>query len=87
LFRVELIRGKFSDNEFYRLSQDIDHEFDRLSQDIDPATDTPLYYYPLTKKGERFPVSESNKELSVLQPVPDNRRDLLHDILQGIGDV
>jgi sugar (pentulose or hexulose) kinase len=61
-------------------------ELDRLSQEIDPAIDSPLLYYPLTKKGERFPVADSNKE-PVLEPVPDNRRDFLHGILQGISDV
>lgn len=63
-----------------------DDELDRLSQEIDPAADSPLSYYPLTKKGERFPVADSNKE-PVLEPVPDNRRDFLHGILQGISDV
>jgi sugar (pentulose or hexulose) kinase len=61
-------------------------ELDRLSQEIDPATDSPLSYYPLTRKGERFPAADSNKE-PVLEPVPDNRRDFLHGILQGISDV
>ncbi len=62
-------------------------ELDELSQDIDPSTDSPLHYYPLTKKkGERFPVVDSNKE-AILTPVPDNRREYLHGILQGICDV
>jgi sugar (pentulose or hexulose) kinase len=63
-----------------------DDELDRLSQQIDPATESLLSYYPLTKKGERFPAADSNKE-PVLEPVPDNRRDFLHGILQGISDV
>jgi sugar (pentulose or hexulose) kinase len=62
-------------------------ELDSLSQEIDPsASESPLSYYPLTRKGERFPVADSNKE-PVLEPVPDNRRDFLHGILQGISDV
>jgi sugar (pentulose or hexulose) kinase len=61
-------------------------EIDRLSQEIDPATDSPLSYYPLTRKGERFPAADSNKE-PVLEPVPDHRRDFLHGILQGISNV
>jgi D-ribulokinase len=63
-------------------------ELDELSQDIDPNTDSPLQYYPLTNKkgGERFPVADSNKE-AILTPVPDNRRDYLHGILQGISNV
>ena len=61
-------------------------ELEQLSQDIDPTSDSPLSYYPLTKKGERFPVADSGKE-PVLEPVPDNRRDFLHGILQGISTV
>lgn len=61
-------------------------ELDQLSKEIDPMTDSPLSYYPLTKKGERFPVADSNKE-PVLEPVPTSRKDYLHGILQSIGDV
>ena len=57
-----------------------------LSTQIDPSTDSPLNYYPLTKVGERFPVADSNKE-PILHPVPENRKDYLHGILQSIGDV
>ena len=61
-------------------------ELDELSQNINPDTDTHLKYYPLTKKGERFPVADSNKE-PILEPVPDSRGEFLHGILQGISDV
>lgn len=57
-----------------------------LSLEIDPNEDSPLSYYPLTKTGERFPVADSSKE-PVLSPKPDSRKDYLHGILQGIGDV
>ena len=57
-----------------------------LSSDIDPTTDSPLSYYPLTKKGERFPVADSTKE-PILEPKPNDRREYLHGILQAIGDV
>lgn len=61
-------------------------ELSSLSLEIDPNEDSPLWYYPLIKTGERFPVADSSKE-PVLNPKPDSRKDYLHGILQGIGDV
>ncbi|KAL3810921.1 hypothetical protein ACHAXA_008771 [Cyclostephanos tholiformis] len=63
-----------------------DEELMRLSAEIDPTTDSPLSYYPLTKRGERFPVADGAKE-PILSPKPDCRREFLHAILQGISDV
>ena len=63
-----------------------DDELVSLSTEIDPTSDSTLSYYPLMKKGERFPVADSAKE-PVLDPKPDNRKDYLHGILQGISDV
>lgn len=61
-------------------------ELRTLSDEIDPNSDCSHKYYPLTKQGERFPVADSTKQ-PVLTPKPDSRRDYLHGILQGIGDV
>jgi len=61
-------------------------ELAELSAEIDPNSDSPLSYYPLTKKGERFPIADSAKQ-PVLTPKPDDRKEYLHAILQGIGDV
>jgi sugar (pentulose or hexulose) kinase len=61
-------------------------ELATLSSEIDPDSDSPLSYYPLTKKGERFPIADSDKE-PILDPKPDSRKDYLHGILQAIGDV
>jgi sugar (pentulose or hexulose) kinase len=61
-------------------------ELAELSNQIDPSTDSPLSYYPLTKKGERFPVADSEKS-PVLEPKPESRKEYLHGILQAIGDV
>ena len=61
-------------------------ELDQLSETIDPDYDTHLSYYPLTTKGERFPIADSDKE-PILEPVPDSRGEFLHGILQGISDV
>jgi xylulokinase len=57
-----------------------------ISAKIDPFVDSNLSYYPLTKKGERFPIADSTKE-PVLEPVPESRNEFLHGILQGIADV
>lgn len=61
-------------------------EIRQLSEVIDPTVDSSYKYYPLTKKGERFPVADSHKE-PVLHPVPDDRAAFLHGIFQGISDV
>jgi D-ribulokinase len=61
-------------------------ELDLLSESIDPRMNSPLQYYPLTQPGERFPVADSKKQ-PVLTPKPDNRKEYLHGILQGISDV
>lgn len=61
-------------------------ELTALSVAIDPSIDSPLSYYPLTKRGERFPVSDGAKE-PIMSPKPTSRKEYLHGILQGIGDV
>jgi D-ribulokinase len=65
----------FSTQELYSLSAEIDYR-----------DDSPLKYYPLTKRGERFPIADSSKE-PLLEPVPDSRKEFLHGILQSISDV
>lgn len=69
-----------------RQQQYSNDELRQLSKAIDPNVDTLYKYYPLTKKGERFPVADSNKE-PVLNPVPNDRAAFLHGIFQGISDV
>ena len=63
-------------------------ELGALSANIAPATDPPpdIRYYPLTKKGERFPVNDAAKE-PLLSPKPPERRVYLHGILHGIAEV
>jgi xylulokinase len=61
-------------------------ELKELSEEIDPMSNIDLCYYPLTKKGERFPVTDTEKE-PIIDPVPESRRDYLHGLLQGISDV
>lgn len=61
-------------------------ELKELSEKIDPMNDIDLSYYPLTKRGERFPVADSEKE-PIVEPVPESRQEYLHGLLQGISDV
>lgn len=61
-------------------------ELKELSEKIDPMSDVDLSYYPLSKRGERFPVADSEKE-PVIEPVPDSRQEFLHGLLQGISNV
>jgi len=65
-------------------------ELAELSQDMDISTDSPFSYYPLTKKGERFPLADGNKK-PVLEPKPESgsesRSEYLKGILQGISSV
>lgn len=61
-------------------------ELVKLSKNIDPMVDSPLKYYPLTKKGERFPTADSEM-MPILEPRPNSRADYLHGILQGVSDV
>ena len=63
-----------------------DAEIARLSAQIDPARTLGLGYYPLPGVGERFPRSDPEM-LPRLQPRPDNRRDFLHAIMEGIADI
>jgi len=61
-------------------------ELKELSDKIDPMSDIDLSYYPLTKRGERFPVADSEKE-PIIEPVPESRQEYLHGLLQGISNV
>ena len=70
-----LRQQEFSNEELVELSKDIDH-----------MSDSPLQYYPLTKKGERFPKADSEM-MPMLEPRPESRTEYLHGILQGISDV
>lgn len=54
-----------------------------LSERIDPETGSGLDYYPLTKPGERFPVSDPTYPPR-LTPRPDEDHHFLHGLLEGI---
>lgn len=63
-------------------------ELEQLSMRLDALADPPddIRYYPLTKKGERFPVNDPGKE-PLLTPKPEDRAVYLHGILHGIAQV
>ena len=63
-----------------------DDEIVRFSQEIDPMHPLDLGYYPLPAAGERFPRSAPEMQ-PVLQPRPDNPRDFLPAILEGIAAI
>lgn len=63
-----------------------DEELESLSSQIDPTIDSTLEYYPLTKRGERFPIADPDKE-PITTPIPNDRKEYLHGILQSIGNV
>ena len=68
-------------------SQDFSNqELQELSTQMDSTKDLPLSYYPLVKKGERFPTADAEK-LPVLEPKPATRVEYLQAILEGISNV
>ncbi|XP_062190107.1 D-ribulose kinase isoform X2 [Phragmites australis] len=63
-----------------------DDQLVALSKNVDPSVPSPLDYYPLTKKGERFPVSDPNM-MPRLQPRPESDAEYLHGILESIARI
>lgn len=63
-----------------------DHELETLSREINPQTNSGLKYYPLLKKGDRFPTNDPEL-LPQLQPRPTNPVDFLKGLLEGIARI
>jgi sugar (pentulose or hexulose) kinase len=63
-----------------------DRELVQLSEQINPDWPSQLDYYPLSKPGERFPVSDPQK-LPRLQPRPENPVEFLHGLLESIARI
>lgn len=61
-------------------------ELIELSKDMDISSESAFNYYPLTKRGERFPVADATKE-PILEPKVENRLEYLKAIFQGIANV
>ena len=61
-------------------------QLDEMTLQLTPESDTGLNFYPLTKKGERFP--DNNPELEPkLQPRPDDDVIFFQAILEGISRI
>ena len=63
-----------------------DMELETLSQGIDPNRGLCLEYYPLPRRGERFPIRDPRMEPR-MQPVPRDRARFLQALLEGIARV
>ncbi|KAK9805292.1 hypothetical protein WJX72_011497 [[Myrmecia] bisecta] len=57
-----------------------------LTPHIDPSQPSGLDYYPLTAKGERFPINDPDLP-PCLEPRPEDDARFLHGILEGIAHV
>lgn len=58
----------------------------QLSAAIDPSRPSPLEYYPLPGIGERFPISDPQKQ-PVLEPRPADDVEYLHGLLESLAHV
>jgi sugar (pentulose or hexulose) kinase len=58
----------------------------RLSPQIDPSTPSGLNYYPLPRKGERFPINDPEME-PVVTPKPADDALYLQGLLEGIAKI
>lgn len=58
-------------------------ELQKLTPQLQPSVPTGYQYYPLPRKGERFPVNDPNLE-SNIAPIPENRRLFFQALLEGL---
>ncbi len=63
-----------------------DQELATLSQKIDPTLKSELNYYPLLKKGDRFPINDPEL-LPQLEPRPDSSVKFLYGLLESIARI
>ncbi len=63
-----------------------DTELDYYSKQIDPKQESLLDYYPLLKKGDRFPNNDPNL-LPRLEPRPADPVEFLHGLLESIARI
>ncbi|ELS04126.1 pentulose/hexulose kinase [Xenococcus sp. PCC 7305] len=63
-----------------------DEELITLSQQINPNLESPLEYYPLLAKGDRFPVNDPDL-LPQLTPRPDDPAAFLHGLLESMARI
>ena len=63
-----------------------DVELENYSTQIDPAQESLLDYYPLLKKGDRFPINDPNLPPR-LEPRPTDSVEFLHGLLESIARI
>ncbi|MEQ8754651.1 MAG: FGGY-family carbohydrate kinase [Coleofasciculus sp. G1-WW12-02] len=63
-----------------------DRELEELSRQIHPQRESPLDYYPLLKKGDRFPINDPHLSPK-LEPQPANPVEFLHGLLESIARI
>ncbi|MGK7896371.1 MAG: FGGY-family carbohydrate kinase, partial [Xenococcus sp. (in: cyanobacteria)] len=63
-----------------------DQELAHLSQQINPNQASPLKYYPLLTKGDRFPLNNPDL-LPQLEPRPDDPVEFLHGLLESMARI
>jgi len=63
-----------------------DVELDNYSTQIAPEQESLLDYYPLLKKGDRFPINDPNL-LPRLEPRPTDSVEFLHGLLESIARI
>ena len=63
-----------------------DAELENYSTQIDPEQESLLDYYPLLKKGDRFPINDPNLPPR-LEPRPTDSVEFLHGLLESIARI
>ena len=63
-----------------------DVELENYSTQIDPGKESLLDYYPLLKKGDRFPINDPNLPPR-LEPRPTDSVEFLHGLLESIARI
>jgi len=63
-----------------------DAELENLSQKIDAEQESLLEYYPLLKKGDRFPINDSELPPRI-EPRPTDSVEFLHGLLSSIARI
>lgn len=63
-----------------------DEQMRRLTKEVKPETDTHLNYYPLLKKGERFPINDPGLAPR-LTPKAENDATFFQALLEGIAEI
>lgn len=61
-------------------------EMQKLTPLLQPDVPTAYQYYPLPRKGERFPINDPNLE-SRIEPISDNRRIFFQALLEGLTQI